>query len=321
MIEEQELHLKYRPRKWSEVVGQGAAITTLQQVIENKKARSFLLIGESGIGKTTIARIACRAMGCNRGDEIEVNASDYTGIDDMRKIQELVLYKPFGKSKLRGIILDECHQLSQPAWQMLLKPIEEPPEHVAWFFCTTNPQKIPPTVKTRCMTLSLDLVGLKELGELCDSVCKQEGIKLPSGVHDLVVHEANGSPRQMLVNLGLCRYAVDRKAAARALARALESEPIIQLCRMLSNGNGNWKKAMTFINQLDERERNQPESIRFIIVNYMAKALADAQSDRQVTHYLTILEQFSQPYNPAEKFAPLLLSVGRVLYNGNGGEE
>lgn len=306
----QTLYRKYRPRKFKEVVGQDAVVEVLQRIIEKGTVQAFLFCGPSGCGKTTLARIVARKMGCSVHGIMEVAAAKYTGVEDMRRIQDTLDYKPFDNSDRRAIILDECHRLSKNAWDALLKPIEEPPAHVLWLLCTTEPGKVPYTIKTRCTMLTLKAVPERDLINLVQSVASEERMNVPDDVVDIIVKEANGSPRQVLVNLDLCRGISTRKEAARILKSAHESDATIELCRFLLNG-GSWSKAMKLVNELSEEN---PESVRIVVCNYMASVLRNTDKNEQATRVLGILDAFSTPYNSSEQSAPLILSIGRALF-------
>lgn len=306
------LYLKYRPRKFDNVVGQDAVVKSLQRVIEKGTAHSFLLAGPSGCGKTTLARIAAKAIGCKSSDILEIDAATNTGIDAMRAITEGLKYKPLGTGMKKALLIDECHALSKAAWQSLLKAVEEPPSHVYWFFCTTEVSKVPQTIKTRCSTFTLKDVEASDLRSLVNRVVKAEGLSVGDDVLKLVVAEAGGSPRQALVNLALCDGVKSRSEAADLLKSAIESEPVIALCRGLYRPQS-WAKTAALVAALGD---TNPESVRIIVSNYFAKVLIGAKSDREATHFLNVLEAFSTPFNSSDKLAPVLLACGRVLFNG-----
>lgn len=303
------LHTKYRPAAFKQVVGQMAAIKSLSSVLNRDGSHAFLFTGPSGCGKTTLARIAAHFVRCDPKDILEIAAALKTGVDDMRDIQEFSLYRPLGGGESRAIILDECHRLSKNAWDALLKAIEEPPRHMYWFLCTTDPGKVPATIKTRCTTINLKLVADADMRGLIDDVCIEEGIKLSDDVIALVLKNARGSPRQALVSLSQVRDAKDKREAAQILQTALETEPTVELCRMLVAGTGSWQKAMSLVAKLDE----DPESVRIIVNNYVAAVLIEASTDKSVMHLCRILDSFSKSYNQSDRLAPLLLSIGNVL--------
>src|SRR5712671_4555438 len=124
------LYRKYRPRRWEDVIGQRAAVKSLKSLLDGKRAQTFLLQGPSGVGKTTLARIAARHLDCRGMGLIEVAAAVFTGVDSMRELQDGMQYKAFGENKTKAAIIDECQKLSSSAWDSLLKICEEPPEHV-----------------------------------------------------------------------------------------------------------------------------------------------------------------------------------------------
>jgi DNA polymerase III gamma/tau subunit len=304
------LHDKYRPNSFDEVVGQDAVVKALTDVIERKGTQAYLFCGPAGIGKTTLARIVAQEYGCLDGAVTEIDAATFTGVDDMRKVQTLLQYRAFGKSKYRAVILDEAHRLSSQAWDSLLKITEKPPRHAIWLLCTTNPSKLPNTIRTRFTTFTLNPVKDDQLAKLYEWVCAEERIKLSDAIGDMIIKEANGSPRQMLVNLELCRSITDRKEAAALLRSAIESDPTIELCRLVTGG-GSWTRAMALVEKLED---TNPESVRIIVMNYIATMLKGAKTDEAACRLLQIMDAFAEPYIHSENTAPLLRSIGRALF-------
>ena len=199
-----QLTQKYRPTKWSELVGQEAVVKSLKAVLTRDTVRSILLIGDSGLGKTSVARIIAKTVGCVKFDLREYNAANNNGIDAMREIVNISYYGGFGGSGVKAIILDECHALSSQAWKTLLKPLEEPSEHVYWILCTTEAEKIPTTIETRCATFLFRPIKVDVIYDLLKFVAKSEGFKTPKDVLDLIARQSCGSPRRALNCLGKC---------------------------------------------------------------------------------------------------------------------
>src|SRR5260221_235773 len=145
---------KYRPTHLKDVLGQSQVIKSLEHVIHEKRAKAFIFAGPSGCGKTTLARILASKFAGGQAAITNLTERDgafASGVDSVRELVSSGLYRAIGASSVKAIIIDECHKLSASAWTVLLKPIEEPPEHVYWMLCTTEPSKIPKTIKTRAV--------------------------------------------------------------------------------------------------------------------------------------------------------------------------
>ena len=188
-------HTKYRPRSFKMVKGQDKAVSTLEKVISKGTSQVFLLIGPSGCGKTTLARIAAKHGGCEAGDVIDVDAASNSGAEETRKLQEVMAFRPFGGGGKKAIVIDECHRLSATAWDTLLKTTEEPNKHSLWFFCTTNPAKVPKTLQTRATKIQLHDLKDSELESVVNRVIAKEGLDVSEGVLQVIIREANGSAR------------------------------------------------------------------------------------------------------------------------------
>ncbi len=167
---------KYRPRKLAEVVGQTSAVTYLRGMLKTKKVPHVLLFtGESGVGKTTLARIVAKSLGCHSSSDLqEINAAVDTGINTIRAIDRQKDSYPM-VSKSRVWILDEAQRFTKDAQSALLKILEEPQPWVYFAICTTDPQNLLPTVRNRCTTVKLDAIEDKDLEALIDRVCEGRG--------------------------------------------------------------------------------------------------------------------------------------------------
>jgi DNA polymerase III subunit gamma/tau len=300
---------RYRPASFDEVLGQDAVVASLRSAIEKKRGRAFLFTGPSGTGKTTLARIAAAALGCKLDDLTEVDAATQTGIDDMRAVASGLLYRPLGEGAVKAIIVDEVHALSKAAMTSLLKIMEDPPAWAYWFLCTTEALKVPETIKTRCLKYDLKPVGRADLRALLDFIDEQEKTKVEGSILDLCVHEANGSPRQAIANLGVCSTCTTRAEAADLLRSAAASTTAVELARVLVRGAG-WNEVQKLLADLGDVS---PESVRHVVRGYVTKVVLSAKSEKAAGKGIEILDAFSEPFHSSDGITPVLVACGRCL--------
>ncbi len=217
----QVLARKYRPQKFSEVIGQEHVTRTLKNAIEQGRiAHGYIFSGHRGIGKTTVARILAMALNCrsaekpvpepcgvcdscteirggNSVDVIEIDAATNRGIDEIRELREAARYRP-ARDRFKIYILDEAHQITDAAFNALLKTLEEPPGHVVFMLATTQPEDIPQTIRSRCQHFSFRAVKFEQIvGQLRD-LCAREGIQADDDALALLAEAGDGSMRDAL---------------------------------------------------------------------------------------------------------------------------
>ena len=306
------LHVKYRPKKLNEVVGQAAVVKSLESVLKDKSApHAFLFTGPSGCGKTTLARIVGNSMGIEGANVLELDAATNNGVDDMRAITAILQYQGFGDSPRKLIILDECHQLTKQAWQSILKAVEEPPPHIYFAFCTTEPGKVPETIRTRCNNYQLQPVKLDPLVDLLEGVAQEEGYDVPDSLLVRIAKASGGSPRMALVKLATVANVQDEESVALLLADPGENPEVIELARMLIQGSLTWDRLCKTLKDLPE---GNPESVRIVVTCYVAAVLMNSKKESETLRMLDMLECFSKPCNQSDKWAPLLIAFGRYIY-------
>src|ERR671911_916150 len=269
------LYRKYRPQDFEEVVGQEPVVRTLTNAIASDQVRqAYLFAGPRGTGKTSLARILAKSLNCAQGptptpdktchscvaiangsslDVIEMDAASQRGIDDIREIRERVVLQP-AEGRYKIYILDEAHQLTDAAFNALLKLIEEPPPHLVFVFCTTDLAKMLPTVRSRCQTFVFSRPRLPDLIRLLSRVAEGEGIEAPEAALSLVARSARGSFRDAVSTLDQLAAATEGKVTVQAvleLLGAVEEEALFRLCDLVVDGDT--AGALTFVEELAEQ--------------------------------------------------------------------
>ena len=207
---------KYRPQRFSDVVGQEHVTKTLSHAIEQKRiAHAYLFCGPRGTGKTTVARIFAKCLNCTDGpkvdfaedderckeiaegrsiDVLEIDGASNRGIEEIRELRETVRYAP-ASSKYKVYIIDEVHMLTKEAFNALLKTLEEPPEHVKFMFATTEPEKVLPTILSRCQRFDLRRIPVKLISKHLAEISSKENVKIEAAALHAIARGAEGCMR------------------------------------------------------------------------------------------------------------------------------
>lgn len=288
------LHIDFRPTGFVDFIGNRSLKASLSNVItKDNPPHSFLFSGASGCGKTTIARITAKELGCEGFNLKEINCSNQRKIEDAREIIRKTRSKGLGGGN-KGWILDEFHLFGEGGnssknkpQNALLKILEEPPEHCFFFLCSTDPQMILNTIRSRCTEFEVEKLTTRNCKTLLQSICKEIGADVPEEVLDTISKTSEGMPRQALTTLEKV-LDLPAKQMIRAAKQAVNIESqSIDLCKALIARNS-WDKVSKILKGLDKEE---PESIRRGVLGYANSALLNGKQDA----YL-VLDAFREPF-------------------------
>jgi DNA polymerase-3 subunit gamma/tau len=265
---------KWRPKTFADVVGQQHIVRALTNALSSGRVHhAFLFAGTRGVGKTTIARILAKALNCEEGvsaepcgkctacigvdegrfvDLIEVDAASRTGVDDTRDLLDNVQYTP-SAGRFKVYLIDEVHMLSRQSFNALLKTLEEPPPHVKFLFATTDPQKLPVTVLSRCLQFNLKRLSTSQIVDRMSLICQAEGLDAEPAALQRLARAASGSMRDALSLLDQAlAYGADEllDPDVAAMLGSMDRHRIIDLLRGLAEGDG--RRLLAKIGGLDE---------------------------------------------------------------------
>jgi len=253
---------KWRPRNFGELIGQDHVVRAISNALtQNRLHHAYLLAGTRGVGKTTLARIIAKALNCETGisanpcgkcgacteidsgrfvDLIELDAASNTQVDNMRELLENALYAPTS-GRFKVYIIDEVHMLSRNAFNAMLKTLEEPPAHIKFILATTDPQKVPVTVLSRCLQFNLKQIPPGQIRGQLESVLGKEGVPFETQALNLLARAAEGSMRDAL---SLLDQAIAHGAgkveetAVREMLGAVDRSYLFSLLKALASGQG-----------------------------------------------------------------------------------
>jgi len=284
------LYIKYRPQSFDKVYGNEEVVSSLSKLVKKKEIPQVILFtGPTGCGKTTIARILAKELKAENS-LTEMDSAQFTGIDVIRDIRKKSRYIPIGGGA-KVFIMDEVHQISSAAQEGFLKELEDTPKNVYYFLCTTNPEKLRPTLKGRCIQYQLDLLSNEDMKSLLEYVVKKENDELDKKVYKSIVSNAKGHPRNALNILQQVLSVSKKKRLKIAENYEVEESESILLCRSLLNQEG-YDAAQKILKGL---QNQNPESIRRHVLGYCQSILLGNDWKGSHQKAAIILEEFSEP--------------------------
>jgi DNA polymerase-3 subunit gamma/tau len=285
----------WRPRRFSEMTGQEHVLRALANALESGRVHhAFLFAGTRGVGKTTVARILAKCLNCERGvsatpcgecascreidagrsvDLIEVDAASRTRVDDTRELLDNVQYAPT-HSRYKIYLIDEVHMLSAHSFNALLKTLEEPPPHVKFLLATTDPQKLPVTVLSRCLQFNLKPLPQASISARLTQILSAEAIEFEPAALTLIARAGQGSLRDALSLLDqLLAYGNGRalEVDARAMLGTVEREHVVRVAELLARADG--AALMDYLRSLEERSPDYAELLQQLAALFERVAL------------------------------------------------
>jgi DNA polymerase III gamma/tau subunit len=304
------LYVKYRPTTFEEMVGNESAIASLQKSITKKNhSHVYLLSGPSGCGKTTVARIMAKTiLGASDICINEINSSSDRGIDTAREIIQQMRYSP-SDGNCMVFILDEAHMLNKLFMNAILKAIEDTPEFVYFFICTTEPAKIITTIRNRCTEIKFKSLKVEELIQVIKRVCKLEKVTIDNEVIETIAEKADGSPRKSLVLLERLINSTEKEQKA-ILSESMDDEDteIIELARVLL-AKKPWNEVNKILSKLKENNKlDDAETVRYIILGYMSAVLLKSANKQAAI----VMDAFRENTFNTGKFGIILASFDAI---------
>lgn len=281
------LYIKYRPPTLDQIKGNEKVIQTLKGMLAREdKPHTYLLCGPTGCGKTTIGRIIANYLGCNENDFHEINTADLRGIDTSRDIINKSQFAPM-QGEVTVWLIDECHKLTNDAQNALLKILEDTPSHVYFILCTTDPQKLLPTIKGRCSMFQLSTLPPEQMYALLRRIVREEKLQLDKTIYDQIIESSQGLPRTAIQILEqVLNVPEDERLNIAKKGVEVQAE-IIELCRALVKGEP-WSKVRVIIEGLKDQD---PESIRRVVLGYCQAILLKSENNKAAQ----IMEEFWEP--------------------------
>lgn len=304
----QVLARKYRPRSFDTLVGQAHVVQALKNALDQKRLHhAYLFTGTRGVGKTTLARILAKSLNCEKGisssscgicaacteidqgryvDLIEVDAASNTQVDNMRDLLDNAQYAPT-QGQFKIYIIDEVHMLSKSAFNAMLKTLEEPPEHVKFILATTDPQKVPVTVLSRCLQFNLKQMPSQSISEYLEKILKEESLAYEINALYLIAKAANGSMRDALSildqGIAYCGGTIEEATIKRMLG-AIDQSYLFNLMHAVIEQDG--LKAIEIAKQMNERNLSFDVALLDLANLIQTISVAQAIPDSLETSYL-----------------------------------
>lgn len=291
------LYQEARPAVFKDVVGNKEAIAVLTAALaKEKRPHAFLFHGKSGCGKTTLARIVARELGCDvdvngSTDYVEVNASNTRGIDDVRRLVADTMYPPI-TGGVRVTVVDECHALTKDAQNCILKPLEDTPTYQYWCLCTTEPNKLLKTILTRCT--HIEVKGLTEddvFNLLVHTVQRFLPDQDPGDdVLNAIAARADGCPRTALTMLENAKGLKPEDAMAAVKNFQTKETQAFDLCRAMADSKP-WSTVASIYNGLEDTD---PEGLRRMLLGYLKSCLLKSKDQAAARRFAGMIEELSK---------------------------